>query len=95
MVCLGFKPGAAGWKAQTNPLRHPILTISYYFVCLNRLWRTLFLVVLSHVLILRNINIWTEPSGGINASEQKFVSSEPENFAMLLHTLARVKTTYE
>ena len=20
MVCLGLKPGAAGWKAQTNPL---------------------------------------------------------------------------
>ena len=22
MVCLGFKPGAAGWKAQTNPLNY-------------------------------------------------------------------------
>ena len=22
MVCLGFKPGAAGWKARTNPLRY-------------------------------------------------------------------------
>ena len=22
MVCLGFKPGAAGWKAQTNPLSY-------------------------------------------------------------------------
>ena len=22
MVCLGFEPGAAGWKAQTNPLTH-------------------------------------------------------------------------
>ena len=20
MVCLGFEPGAAGWKAETNPL---------------------------------------------------------------------------
>ena len=22
MVCLGFEPGAAGWKAQTNPLSY-------------------------------------------------------------------------
>ena len=22
MVCLGFKPEAAGWKAQTNPLSY-------------------------------------------------------------------------
>ena len=22
MVCLGFVPGAAGWKAQTNPLSY-------------------------------------------------------------------------
>ena len=22
MVCLGFKPGVAGWKAQTNPLSY-------------------------------------------------------------------------
>ena len=22
MVCLGFKPGAAGWKAYTNPLSY-------------------------------------------------------------------------
>ena len=22
MVCLGFKPGAAGWKAQMNPLSY-------------------------------------------------------------------------
>ena len=22
MVCLGLKPGTAGWKAQTNPLSH-------------------------------------------------------------------------
>ena len=22
MVCLGFKPGAAGWKVQTNPLSY-------------------------------------------------------------------------
>ena len=22
MVCLGLKPGAAGWKAQTNPLSY-------------------------------------------------------------------------
>ena len=22
MVCLGFKPGAAGWKAQTDPLSY-------------------------------------------------------------------------
>ena len=22
MVCLGFEPGAVGWKAQTNPLSY-------------------------------------------------------------------------
>ena len=22
MVCLGFEPGAAGWKSQTNPLSY-------------------------------------------------------------------------
>ena len=22
MMCLGFEPGAAGWKAQTNPLSY-------------------------------------------------------------------------
>ena len=22
MVCMGFEPGAAGWKAQTNPLSY-------------------------------------------------------------------------
>ena len=22
MVCLGLEPGAAGWKAQTNPLSY-------------------------------------------------------------------------
>ena len=22
MVCMGFEPGAAGWKAQMNPLSH-------------------------------------------------------------------------
>ena len=22
MVCLGFEPGVAGWKAQTNPLSY-------------------------------------------------------------------------
>ena len=22
MVCLGFEPGAAGWKAHTNPLSY-------------------------------------------------------------------------
>ena len=29
MVCLGLKPGVAGWKAQTNPLSYgsiPFLT---------------------------------------------------------------------
>ena len=32
MVCLGFKPGVAGWKAQTNPLSYcgtPMLDIIY------------------------------------------------------------------
>ena len=31
MVCLGLEPGAAGWKAQTNPLNYggnPIFSFS-------------------------------------------------------------------
>ena len=24
MVCLGLEPGAAGWKAQTNPLSYGV-----------------------------------------------------------------------
>ena len=34
MVCLGLEPGAAGWKAQTNPLSYggtPICTFVYLF----------------------------------------------------------------
>ena len=27
MVCLGFEPGAAGWKARTNPLSYSGLLI--------------------------------------------------------------------
>ena len=33
MVCLGFKPGAEGWKALTNPLSYsgtPIMPQTYY-----------------------------------------------------------------
>ena len=32
MVCLGLEPGAAGWKAQTNPLSYggtPQMTFSF------------------------------------------------------------------
>ena len=32
MVCLGFEPGAAGWKARTNPLSYggtPVFEIIY------------------------------------------------------------------
>ena len=32
MVCLGFKPVAAGWKAETNPLSTPI---SNHFYCVT------------------------------------------------------------
>ena len=35
MVCLGFEPGAAGWKAQTNPLSYggtPTTTTKKLFV---------------------------------------------------------------
>ena len=37
MVCLGLKPGAAGWKVQTNPLsyggtpRKEIIKVEKYF----------------------------------------------------------------
>ena len=29
MVCLGLKPGAAGWKAQMNPLTYGSTLESY------------------------------------------------------------------
>ena len=29
MVCLGLEPGAAGWKAQTNPLSYGGTPINY------------------------------------------------------------------
>ena len=32
MVCLGFEPGVAGWKAQTNPLSYggtPDISLSF------------------------------------------------------------------
>ena len=35
MVCLGLEPGAAGWKAQTNPLSYggtPSLSNIVYFL---------------------------------------------------------------
>ena len=28
MVCLGLEPGAAGWKAQTNPLSYGCTPVS-------------------------------------------------------------------
>ena len=30
MVCLGLEPGAAGWKAQTNPLSYGGTPLSKY-----------------------------------------------------------------
>ena len=32
MVCLGLKPGAAEWKAQTNPLSYGGTPKKYYFL---------------------------------------------------------------
>ena len=36
MVCLGFEPGTAGWKAQTNPLSYggPTTLPLFWFVLL-------------------------------------------------------------
>ena len=31
MVCLGFEPGAAGWKAWPNPLSYGGTTCAYYY----------------------------------------------------------------
>ena len=31
MVCLGFEPGAAGWKAQMNPLSYGGTPITILF----------------------------------------------------------------
>ena len=33
MVCLGLEPGAAGWKAQTNPLTYDVFVKSYGHSC--------------------------------------------------------------
>ena len=40
MVCLGLEPGAAGWKAQTNPLSYggtPKCSYSGYCIT-NAVW---------------------------------------------------------
>ena len=48
MVCLGFEPGAAGWKAQTNPLSYGGTTqrslllyyiLSFYFPPFDQMFR--------------------------------------------------------
>ena len=31
MVCLGFKPGAAGWKVQMNPLSYGVTPLQSFF----------------------------------------------------------------
>ena len=39
MVCLGLEPGAAGWKAQTNPLSYgniPCFEHLLTFECLEK-----------------------------------------------------------
>ena len=37
MVCLGLEPGAAGWKAQTNPLSYGgnLITLELYLPTKN------------------------------------------------------------
>ena len=44
MACLGVEPGAARWKAQTNPLSYGDTPIKPYFstqiFTLNRNWKT-------------------------------------------------------
>ena len=44
MVCLGFEPGAAGWKARTNPLSYSgtpyfrvILALPICSICYGRM----------------------------------------------------------
>ena len=37
MVCLGFEPGAAGWKARTNQLIHGTLCLHVFVLGLLRL----------------------------------------------------------
>ena len=32
MVCLGIEPGAAGWKAQTNPLSYGGTPNRFFFI---------------------------------------------------------------
>ena len=32
MVCLGFEPGATGWKLQTNPLSYGIAKLDHKIV---------------------------------------------------------------
>ena len=35
MVCLGLEPGAAGWKAQTNPLSYGGTPFSLFLNCMK------------------------------------------------------------
>ena len=49
MVCLGLEPGAAGWKAQTNPLSYGG-TPQDHFVCLSKIvFHSLSLIVTYYV----------------------------------------------
>ena len=41
MVCLGLKPGMAGWKAQTNPLSYgsaPFLNLNFIFILFKNIY---------------------------------------------------------
>ena len=64
MVCLGLKPGLAGWKVQTNPLRNsgtPILCVFYFIEIMfsrlamislyNSFWKTWTAVVVVAQLV--------------------------------------------
>ena len=68
MVCLGLKPGAAGWKAQTNPLSYSGTPIT------KVLWNRLLVG-----LIRESITIWLtsclfclELAGLLKLNEQQF-----------------------
>ena len=47
MVCLGFKLGAAGWKAQMNPLSYGCTPFILFFIC--HIWLQFLYPIIVHL----------------------------------------------
>ena len=71
MVCLGLEPGAAGWKAQTNPLSYggtpkslDSLSLQLAFKYLRKLPSPIFSLTIYFSFVLGHLNSlslsWTQ-----------------------------------